>query len=247
MQEEKEQQNHTTSQPKGVEAVDRALAILRSFGRGEPRLSLAQIAARTGFYKSTILRLTVSLEREGFLQRAPDKSYSLGPELLRLGSIYQRSLRLEDHVRPALWRLLQSTGESASFFIQRSDQRICLFREDSHHTVRDHVTEGETLTLIQGAAGHILVDYATPSLNSDGEVSTTDLPRFSFGERTPDVAAAAVPVFGLQGADTILVGALTVSGPISRFTPDLCAKISPPLLEEGKLLSNALGAKVSWR
>lgn len=233
-------------QPKGVEAVDRALAVLRSFDLHSGKLSLSQIAERTRFYKSTILRLMVSLEREGFIVRTQDKSYSLGPELHRLGSLYQRSLKIEDHIRPALKRLLQATGESASFFVKRGDRRSCLFREDSSHTVRDHVVEGEMLVLKQGAAGHILIDYAVPLPEDEPQVSTADLPRFSFGERAPDVAATAVPVFGLQGVDTVLVGALTISGPISRFTRRACAEMSPLLLAEAKGLSEALGARIVW-
>ncbi|UES53682.1 IclR family transcriptional regulator [Roseibium aggregatum] len=242
----KEIKNSQPAQAKGVEAVDRALRILQCFHKDDGRLGLAEIAARTGFYKSTILRLIVSLEAQGFLRRAPDKSYGLGPELLRLGSIYRQSLRIEEHVRPALRRLLDITGESASFFIEQADKRICLFREDSLQPVRDHVAEGEILALNQGAAGHVLVDYK--QCDAIGvPISTANLPRFSFGERTPDVAAAAVPVFGLEGANTVLLGALTISGPMSRFTPELCEKISAPLLLEGKSLSACFGANLDWQ
>ena len=41
----------------GVAALDRAIAILNAFTAADRSLSLAEIAARTGFYKSTILRL----------------------------------------------------------------------------------------------------------------------------------------------------------------------------------------------
>ncbi|WP_188052410.1 IclR family transcriptional regulator [Aureimonas fodinaquatilis] len=234
------------SQPKGVEAVDRAILILRSFDMHSGKLTLAQIAERTGFYKSTILRLVASLEREGFIVRTQDKSYSLGPELLRLGSLYQRSLKLEEYIRPALKRLLQATGESASFFIRSGEGRSCLFREDSSHTVRDHVVEGETLVLKQGAAGHVLVDYALQLGQDSATVAKGTLPRFSFGERVPDVAASAVPVFGLQHSSTVLIGALTLSGPKSRFTPELCEMMGPHLLREAKALSDILGARITW-
>ena len=246
MNQDQEKQEQAVSQPKGVEAVDRAITILRSFDMHSGKLSLAQLSERTGFYKSTILRLVASLEREGFIVRTQDKAYSLGPELLRLGGLYQRSLKLEDSVRPALKRLLQATGESASFFIKNGEGRFCLFREDSSHTVRDHVVEGETLVLRQGAAGHVLVDYDAPLPQEAATVSTGDLPRFSFGERVPDVAASAVPVFGLRGSSPVLIGALTLSGPISRFTPELCEKMSPLLLQEAEKISAILGAQIIW-
>ena len=74
-----------------VEAVERALTILEAFREGEEALSLAALAEKTGFYKSTILRLAASLERFGYLARTPTGLYRLGPSLWRLGSLYRRS------------------------------------------------------------------------------------------------------------------------------------------------------------
>jgi DNA-binding IclR family transcriptional regulator len=89
----------------GVAAVERALAILAAYREGDAALGLADLAQRTGLYKSTILRLIASLERFRFIARLDDGRYQLGPALLHLGSLYQRSLRLEQHVLPALRRL----------------------------------------------------------------------------------------------------------------------------------------------
>ena len=41
----------------GVAAVDRALAILDAFTDQDQKLSLAELAKRTGLYKSTAIRL----------------------------------------------------------------------------------------------------------------------------------------------------------------------------------------------
>ena len=53
----------------GVAAVDRALSILQAFRAGGSSLSLTEIARRTGFNKSTRLRLNQSLERFEYLVR----------------------------------------------------------------------------------------------------------------------------------------------------------------------------------
>ena len=42
-----------------VEAVERALAVLDAFQADRTEMTLADIAAATGFYKSTILRLAL--------------------------------------------------------------------------------------------------------------------------------------------------------------------------------------------
>ncbi|MFC3674301.1 IclR family transcriptional regulator [Ferrovibrio xuzhouensis] len=231
----------------GVDAVDRAVTILRCFSDRDPSLSLAELAARTGYYKSTILRLITSLERASFLVRLPDKSFALGSELMRLGAAYQHSFRLETHVRPALKSLLGETRESASFFIRDQDMRICLFREDSAHTIRDHVREGDRLILNQGAAGHVLLRF-DPAQNSELglQAQFKDLPLFSYGERDAETAAAAVPVYAARGGRTSLAGALTISGPRTRFTPQTTPQIGKLLLEAGRNLSFALGGGTMW-
>ena len=82
---------------KGVSAVERALAVLTAFRRGDGALSLADLARRTGLVKSTIMRLAVSLEQYRLLARLPDGSYRLDAETLRLGTAYQQAFNLSDH------------------------------------------------------------------------------------------------------------------------------------------------------
>ena len=234
-----------TNVPQRVEAVDRALSIVRCFTDRDAMLTLSAIAERTGYYKSTILRLAASLEAAGFLLRQPDKSFMLGHELLRLGTIYQRSFRLESYVRPTLKKLLAATGESTTFFVRQGNRRVCLMREDSAHSIRDHVNEGDHLTLEKGAAGHVLSEAERLTSNAEGR-PFKQIPIFSFGERDPDAAAGAVPIFGNSDNGPVLVGALTVSGPRARFTPQTVAKIREQLMVYGANLSSQLGGGEYW-
>jgi len=75
----------------GVAAVDRAFKILAAFETSNGILPLSEIAQRTGLYKSTILRITTSMERAGFLVRLPDRRFAVGPQLRRLALLYERS------------------------------------------------------------------------------------------------------------------------------------------------------------
>ena len=54
----------------GVAAVDRALAIRDAFTDQDQKLSLAELAKRTGLYKSTAIRLAKSLEKGRYLHRS---------------------------------------------------------------------------------------------------------------------------------------------------------------------------------
>ncbi|HXP96670.1 MAG TPA: helix-turn-helix domain-containing protein [Telmatospirillum sp.] len=95
-----------TSAPEGVDAVDRALSILKAFDEGCTEMRLADLSKKTGFYKSTILRLAISLENAGFLWRDDGGIFRLGPELWRLGSLYRRGFDLGRYIRPVLKRLV---------------------------------------------------------------------------------------------------------------------------------------------
>ena len=55
-----------------TESVERAMSILMAFSTQSPRLSLADLARETGLHKSTILRLTTSLQLYGFINRDTD-------------------------------------------------------------------------------------------------------------------------------------------------------------------------------
>ncbi|MCC9622873.1 IclR family transcriptional regulator [Thalassospira sp. MA62] len=199
-----------------VSAVERALKILDCFTDQTPDLSLKQLSEQTGMYKSTISRLAGTLESQGFLMVSGRGRYRLGPALWRLGSIYRRSYRLDDVVRPHLSALVGETSETASFYIPEGRNRLCLLRENSQSSLRHHLEEGAILPSDRGAAGHVLrawgdgVDDQAINVLHDGFAQ-------SDGERDPDVAAIAVPVLSPQNE---LLGALTLSGPRSRFTEE---------------------------
>ncbi len=224
-----------------VEAVERALGILEAFADGSPRLALAELAARTGLYPSTILRLAASLERFGYLLREADGRFRLGPTPLRLGVLYRRSFDLAEFVRPALARLVEATGETAAFYVREGEQRICLYRQHSPRLLRHHVEEGGALPLDRGASGHVLRAFTpggVPNPGAPNPVMPGAGPWVSLGERDPELAALAMPVFG---RDRRFLGALGLSGPLGRFQPAERDHMAAVLAAEAAGLSRSLG------
>jgi DNA-binding IclR family transcriptional regulator len=201
------------AETKGVDAVERALSILECFTADQPDLGLADLARATGLYKSTILRLAVSLEKFGLLQRAADGRFRLGAGALRLGSAYRHGCDLAHVLRPELRALSDATGETASFYVCDGENRLCLYRSEPARAIRHAVTEGATMPLTYGASGKILRAYSDQAAKADAQI-LQDGYAISRGERDPDVAAISVPLFAPDGS---LVGALALSGPLSRF------------------------------
>lgn len=86
--------------------TERVLQALGAF-QESPRepLSLAAVVARTGLAPATCLGILNTLRKHGYLVRADDKTFMLGPAAIRLGSAAQSSAGLVDLVRPVMLRL----------------------------------------------------------------------------------------------------------------------------------------------
>ncbi len=224
----------------GVAAVDRALTILAAFDGESEALKLAALSRRTGLYKSTLLRLIASLQAYGYLLQLPDGRYHLGPTPFRLGAVYQRANHLYDHMKPVLRQLVAAGTESPSFHVRHgAKQRLCVFRVDSQHSTLDRVEAGALLPLDRGAAGRVIQAFDGEKREGFDRIRKKFLAS-SFGERDPDCAGIAAPVFGPDGK---LVGALSVSGPKLRFTKDSTKKMSALVLESAVQLTRALGGR----
>lgn len=221
----------------GVSAVERALSVLAAFKRGDTDLSLAELAERTGLVKSTIMRLAVSLQKFRLLARLPDGSYRLDAETLRLGTAYQQAFSLSDHVMPALEHLAAKTGETASFYVRHGDERLCLFRIESANRIRMHVQPGDTRPMDQSAIAQVLRRYEAGLPGPED-----DLPLFTSGITDPHAAALAMPVFGIGDG---LMGALTISGPVSRLTAPHAEEVKGLLAEAAQKLTVACGGSPS--
>lgn len=216
----------------GVAAASRALSILSVFEGDDLALDLTELAERTGFYKSTILRLTESLEAYGMLEREANGDFRLGVELIRLGALARRASDEMTDIENALHELTAASGESATYYVRRNNMRLALSRVDSPKSIRDHVKVGDLLPLAVGGAGRILQKAGTTPRRSK------DLYRsvVSLGERDPEVAAVSGPVYS-KGA---LVGALCVSGPISRFDAPAVDKLSALVEQKCRQLSDIM-------
>lgn len=221
----------------GVAAVDRALTILDVFTEQDSTLALADLARRTGYYKSTILRLAASLERRGYLTRLADRGWRLGPAASRLGSVYQAAFDLGDIVEPVLQKVVAETGETAAFHVREGNIRISLYRVESLQRIRDHVRQGEHLPLDRGAGGKVLLAFSGAK-GMEFERIRRQLLCVSLGNRIADLGGVSAPVFGVGQR---LIGALTVSVPLSRLDRKAVARFGPVVLAHAAALTRALG------
>ena len=217
---------------RSVSAAERTMAILNAFLAEKGPLSLSEIESRTGLFKSVILRYMITLIRENMVRKNADGSYQLGTKVLGLAHRYEQSVDYLEMIKPALKRLVAATSETASFYVREGESRICLFRQNSPHSLRVSLRQGDTMPLDDTSTGQVLRDAELQPLVEGSYIRQTA------GLIDPLTTSISTPVFGARDS---LLGALTLSGPIGRFVPSDPA-VRALLHREAAALSAAFGS-----
>lgn len=223
----------------GVESVERALSLLDAFDMGDNGLALKDLAERTGLNKATILRLSVSLEKFGYLKRDDAGLFYLGSSLWRLGSVYRHNLQLDSIVRPVLNKLVERTNESASFHVLRGESGVCLYCANPPRRMRDNVEEGGITELNLGSSGQVLDAFSSRQGPQAQQIREQGY-YIGHGERDPEITGIAAPILGHEGE---LVGVIALSGLISRFTDENIESYLETLLAASREVCVALGSE----
>ncbi|MBN9426400.1 MAG: helix-turn-helix domain-containing protein [Burkholderiales bacterium] len=234
----------TAAAPGGVGAVDKALSILLAFQAGETRLTLTELANRTGLYKSTVSRLLASLEHAGFAQRATDSltqgMWQLGPRISHLNAIYLASFSVEEFLRPALRELVAKTAETACFHVRQGRARLCLYREEFPLVNDTHPILGYLLDPDHGAGAHVLKAFGMQQAETKDPQERqrlAEIRRMGYyacvDDRAKGVAGISAPVFRSDGR---LLGALTCRMPSERYNPNHI----PAVISTAKSLCNRI-------
>ena len=143
---------------KSYNAIQKCLQILSIFTLDKAQFSIKEICEQLNFNLSTTYRILTTLEEYGYVSRLKNKDYVVGTQALYLSAIYTQSNHLEQ-IRPIVDRIRDMSGETASFFVEEEDKRICLYRAHSRDEIRHNIEQGSRLKLNQGASGRIILAY----------------------------------------------------------------------------------------
>src|SRR5438067_10300428 len=108
-----------------VAGLDKGLQVIEAFDQERSRLTIAEVAERTGLTRAAARRYLLTLTALGYM-RHEQKQFSLTPKVLRLGQSYLHSARLPRIAQPLLYRLAYSLGEAASVGILDHDDLVCV-------------------------------------------------------------------------------------------------------------------------
>ncbi|WP_167668845.1 IclR family transcriptional regulator [Allopusillimonas soli] len=223
---------------RAVAAAERTLSILEAFMKKGGIVSLPELERETGLFKSVICRYLLSFERHGYAFKRSDGKYQLGVSALRLGKTYEKAFDAAHHITPLLQRLATATQESASYYVRQNDLRLCLYRVESPRSLRVSVQPGSLWPIDETATGRIFQRFSSERPEHD------ILPEQGFLAHSSNIgqeetSSLSAPVFGV---DNLLMGALTISGPTSRFDPLANSEARQLLVAAAKELSREFGA-----
>jgi DNA-binding IclR family transcriptional regulator len=139
-----------------VPGLERGLRILQLFDREQTRLTAPEMAKALRIPRSTVFRLLQTLERLGFLERE-EKTYRLGPAVLRLGFEYLASLEITDLARPSVEALRDDTGFSAQLVIRDGRDVVVVLKAAASSAFASSVNVGTRLPAHATILGRVLM------------------------------------------------------------------------------------------
>jgi DNA-binding IclR family transcriptional regulator len=232
----------------GRSVASRVLGLLDVFDSSSPRLSLSEIAERSGTPLTTTHRLLAELADWGALVRRSDGRYEIGRKLWDLGLLAPVQLELRHVAAPFLLDLHTTIRDTVHLAVREELSALYVERISGRDSVPIVSQVGSRLPLHATGVGKVLlaaapadvVDRALHSLTRQtprtviepgrlqrelAEVRRRGYARTS-EEMSPGAASVAVPVTVERPAGTVVVAALGVVVPPHRR--DL-ARLAPVL------------------
>jgi DNA-binding IclR family transcriptional regulator len=144
----------------GRSVTGRALAVLGAFDAEHTRLSLSDIARRTGIPLSTTFRLVAELEQWRALDREPDGRYAVGFRLWELGRLAPVNDGIREAALPYLQDLYELTRENVHLAVRDGDEAVYVEKLTGHRAVPILSRVGGRLPLHATGVGKALLAAA---------------------------------------------------------------------------------------
>ncbi|WP_156760064.1 IclR family transcriptional regulator domain-containing protein [Microbacterium karelineae] len=242
-----------------VQSIERGIAVLRVFDRGQALLSSGEIAARSGLPRPVVRRILITYEHLGYV-RGDRGLWRLTPRILELGAAYFADSSLPEIARSAMDDVVRRLGETCSLGVLSGADVIHVARSEDHRPLPGSVRVGMRLPASATAAGKVLLsqlsdaelDAVVGEIDWEAHTPSTltgehqlrrrlDAVRargfdVSIEELNPGMVAAAVPV---RAAGDV-IGALGVSSTtVRQDEASLTRDVIPVLRAEAERIAGA--------
>lgn len=148
----------------GRSVTSRVLAVLAAFDVGHPRLTLSEVARRSGIPVATASRLLGELTVGNALVRRPDGRYEVGRRLWQLGLLAPVNQELREVALPLMHDLHAATGDVIHLAVRESTHVLYIERMVGSGSVPVLSRMGARLPLHATGVGKVLLAEAPPQV-----------------------------------------------------------------------------------
>jgi DNA-binding IclR family transcriptional regulator len=232
----------------GRSVTSRALAVLGAFDVRAPRLSLSEIADRSGMPLTTVHRLLAELTAWGALARRDDGRYEIGRKLWDLGLLAPVQLELRQVAAPFLLDVHTATRDTVHLAVREGTRALYVERISGRESVPVVSQVGSRLPLHATGVGKVLLaaapdevcDEVFRTLTRETRHTVVDpvrlrrelgeIRRRGFARTTEEMSlgtiSVAVPIAVERGGGPVVSGALGIVVPshgrdVARLVPVL--------------------------
>jgi IclR family pca regulon transcriptional regulator len=235
-----------------VQSLTRGLAVIRSFDREHPQMTLSDVARSCGLARASARRFLHTLVTLGYV-RTDGRMFALTPKVLELGFAYLSGLTLPELAQPHLEDLAGKVNESTSVSVLDGDEIVYVARVATSRIMSVRISIGTRFPAHATSMGRVLL-AGLPEDRLTAYFARTRLTALTPSTLTtePDLRAAlrdcrsagwtsvdqeleeglrsvAVPIRGSDGA---VIAAVNVAMPSSRYGVDsVRTMLLAPLLE----------------
>ncbi|AZH79025.1 IclR family transcriptional regulator [Microbacterium sp. Y-01] len=149
-----------------VQSLERGLAVIEAFDEQNPRMTLAEVAQRTGLTRAAARRFLLTLVDLGYM-RAEGNQFSLRPRVLTLGQAYLSSMTISDIVTPRLRELSEQTGESFSLSTLDGDEIIYISQVTAPRPMAIRIHVGTRFPAYATSMGRVLLAHSPEAWLAD--------------------------------------------------------------------------------
>jgi len=212
-----------------IGGLEKGLQVIEAFDQERSRLSIAEVAERTGLTRAAARRYLITLTHLGYM-RHEHKLFSLTPMVLRLGQSYLHSARLPRLAQPLLYRLAYALGEAASVGVLDHDQLVCVAAVSAGQLVSATLQPGTRVPAWCTANGRMLL-ASLPQVQLESFLARVQPERItehtivSKERLAQEIAQARAQGYALVDQELEL-GLRTMAVPLKNFRGDVVAAMN---------------------
>lgn len=243
-----------------VTALASGLEVILAFDDANPRMTLSEVAARTGMNRARARRFLLTLHALGYV-RKHQRHFELAPKVLQLGYAFLSANNYRSVIQQYLEDITAESGESSSLGVLDGDDVIYVARSAAKHRLMAiTLSVGTRLPAAHTSMGRVLLAQL-PDHELEAYLERVVLERYTDKTITDKAAlrncilkvrqqgyaiadqeldsglrSLAVPAFDANGK---LLGAINISTNAARIDFDTLIRKFLPLLQDKARLIRA--------